>query len=218
MKLKINNKKIRKERLLTGFTLIEALVAISILMIAIASPITIAQKSLSSSMFSRDQMIANFLIQDAIEGIKNIRDQIAMNNIGTAPDLWLNELVPCICNNGTNNCNLNDNEEIVTDSCDIDTTKISYGSTDYINPFVGNILPIKAVYSSEDGIFKKFSSFDTGGTPTKFKRVIKIEKNPNGDNVNEAKVKVRVFWDSPLGEKKIDVIFYMYNYEPKFRS
>jgi type II secretory pathway pseudopilin PulG len=216
MKKNIINKKIIKSRILSGFTLIEALVAISILMIAIASPITIAQKSLSSSMFSRDQMIANFLIQDAIEGVKNIRDQIAMNSSST--DFWLSELEPCICNDdANNNCNLNDSGEIVVDSCDIDTTRISYGSpNDYIKSFIGSISPINAVYSNDDGIFKKFSSLE-GSTLTKFKRVIKIEKNPNGDNVNEARVKVRVFWDSPLGENKIDVIFYMYNYEPKFR-
>ncbi len=63
-----------------GFTLLEALVAISILMVAVAAPITIAQKGLSSAVYSKDQMIAAYLAQDAIEYIKNRRDNITINN------------------------------------------------------------------------------------------------------------------------------------------
>lgn len=80
-----NDKRIIKKRLVTctyrqaGFTLIEALVAISLLMVAISSPMMLAQKGLSSSILSRDQMIASFLAQDGIEAIKNIRDFTAIN-------------------------------------------------------------------------------------------------------------------------------------------
>ena len=53
----------------SAFTLVEALVAISILMIAIASPMTLAQKGLSTATQSKDQMIAAFLAQgmDALD-------------------------------------------------------------------------------------------------------------------------------------------------------
>lgn len=70
---------IKNKKIISGFTLIEALVAISLLMIAISSPIMLAQKGLSSSILSRDQMIASFLAQDGIEAVKNIRDEIAIN-------------------------------------------------------------------------------------------------------------------------------------------
>jgi type II secretory pathway pseudopilin PulG len=58
-----------------GFTLLEALVAISILMVAVVAPITIAQKGLSSATYSKSQMIASYLAQDAIEYIINKRDE-----------------------------------------------------------------------------------------------------------------------------------------------
>src|SRR6185369_6180494 len=58
----------------SGFTIIETLVAIAILMIAIAGPLTVAQKGLTSSIYARDQMIASYLAQDAIEYVKNVRD------------------------------------------------------------------------------------------------------------------------------------------------
>jgi prepilin-type N-terminal cleavage/methylation domain-containing protein len=56
-----------------GFTLVETLVAISVLMVAVASPLTIAQKSLSSATYAKDQTIAFFLAQDAVEYLKYIR-------------------------------------------------------------------------------------------------------------------------------------------------
>ncbi len=55
----------------SGFTIIETLVAITILMIAIAGPITIAKKGLNASLYARDQVTASFLAQDMMESIKN---------------------------------------------------------------------------------------------------------------------------------------------------
>lgn len=75
-----------------GFTLLEALVAISILMVAVVAPITIAQKGLSSAIYTKNQMIASYLAQDAIEYIKNWRDE----NLNTKPKKdWLEELGDC---------------------------------------------------------------------------------------------------------------------------
>lgn len=69
----------------SGFTLIETLVAISILMIAVTSPLTIAQKGLSSAFYAKDQIIASYLAQDAIEYLRNLSDQNVAND-----DDWLN--------------------------------------------------------------------------------------------------------------------------------
>ncbi len=68
-----------------GFTLIETLVAISILLLSISAPLTIASKGLSSSYFARDQIIAFYLAQDAVEYIRNTRDNNFLSGSG-----WLN--------------------------------------------------------------------------------------------------------------------------------
>lgn len=91
------NKNLNKEK--DGFTIIETLVAITILMIAIAGPLTIAQKSLMASIYARDQVIASYLAQDGMEYMLNQRDISSF-------ETWLNdgvqgikkctELHPCV--------------------------------------------------------------------------------------------------------------------------
>jgi len=68
-----------------GFTLIETLVAISILLLSISAPLTIASKGLASSFFARDQITAFYLAQDAVEYVRNARD----NNYHLGAN-WLN--------------------------------------------------------------------------------------------------------------------------------
>jgi prepilin-type N-terminal cleavage/methylation domain-containing protein len=57
-----------------GFTLIETLLAVLILATAIVGPMTIAAKGLQLSLISKDQVIAAFLAQDAVEYVHFLRD------------------------------------------------------------------------------------------------------------------------------------------------
>ena len=57
-----------------GFTLIETLLAVLILAIALAAPLTIAAKALSAALVSKDQTTAFFLAQDAVEYVRFKRD------------------------------------------------------------------------------------------------------------------------------------------------
>src|SRR5579872_5742052 len=75
-----------------GFTIIETLVAIAVLMIAIVGPLTIAEQALTQATFSKDQMIASYLAEDAMESIRNIRDNNLLTGNGTS---WLSGLSGC---------------------------------------------------------------------------------------------------------------------------
>lgn len=135
-----------------GFTLLEALVATSILMVAVAAPITIAQKGLSSAVYSKNQMIASYLAQDAIEYIKNKRDENFIKNVNNPTD-WLYGLDPCVNNN----------------SCQVDTV------------IGGGVGEVRAISDNPNGILAKnsngFYGFD--GIATNFKREINIVKEAN---------------------------------------
>jgi len=202
-------------KLVSGFTLVEALVAISILMIAIASPMLLAQKGLSTATLSKDQMIAAFLAQDAIEAVKNIRDQIAVKNnptndwlIGTILDTG-----GCICRNDTE-CNLDNSGKKY---CAIKTTSSQLSGwelSDIIPNTPTEPGPLKTSYNTI-GLFEKY---DYGGSvDSKFTRYINIRKDPaNSGNQNEAVVHVRVSWNSALGDQKIDISDFIYNYSENY--
>lgn len=74
-----------------GFTFVETLVAISILLLAVAAPLTLASQGLTASRISRDSTIATYLGQEAIEYVRNIRDTNAL-----AGASWLSGLEGCI--------------------------------------------------------------------------------------------------------------------------
>jgi len=74
-----------------GFTLVESLVAISIVLIAIVGPLSIVSKNLAFARFARDQITAFYLAQEAVEFVRNTRD----NNILAGSD-WLNGLSACM--------------------------------------------------------------------------------------------------------------------------
>jgi Tfp pilus assembly protein PilV len=62
---------INKNKNQKGFTIVETLVAVTILMISIAGPLTVANKGLLAAINAKDQMIASYLAQDAMEYVKN---------------------------------------------------------------------------------------------------------------------------------------------------
>lgn len=58
-----------------GFTLLETLVAITVLLMALLGPFAIAQQSLRSAYYARDQVTAYYLAQEGVEFVRAIRDQ-----------------------------------------------------------------------------------------------------------------------------------------------
>jgi prepilin-type N-terminal cleavage/methylation domain-containing protein len=74
-----------------GFTLIEAIIAIAILTVSIAGPITIASRGMASAIFARDQITAFYLAQEAVEFIRNKRDENNLKDYG-----WTNGLESCL--------------------------------------------------------------------------------------------------------------------------
>lgn len=61
-----------------GFTLVETLVAITVLLLVIIGPMTVAQKGIQNAYYANDQVTAVFLAQEAIEAIRQLRDESAL--------------------------------------------------------------------------------------------------------------------------------------------
>ncbi len=72
----------------SGFTLVETLVAISLLSIAIVAPMSLTTQSLVGAYYARDQVTAFFLAQEAIEAVRSARDaNVLATALGTPTDL-----------------------------------------------------------------------------------------------------------------------------------
>lgn len=142
--------KINKKR---GFTLIETLVAISILMITIAGPMVLVGNGIKASAYSRDQITAFYLAQDAIEAIRYIRD---------------NNRIAIVENNYTGWDYFNN---ICATSCRIDTPNVySRSGTQFTSTALNTYLNIDS-----NGRYTY-----NAGTATKFKRTITLDtNNPN---------------------------------------
>ncbi|OGZ35839.1 MAG: hypothetical protein A3A94_01640 [Candidatus Portnoybacteria bacterium RIFCSPLOWO2_01_FULL_43_11] len=83
-----------------GFTLMEALIAIAILVIAITGATTLASQSLRTASYFKQQTVAFYLASEALEYIRNSRDTHLL--AGNEWDNWKTSAMS-LCYNG-NDC------------------------------------------------------------------------------------------------------------------
>ena len=74
-----------------GFSLIETLVAITVLVFGIVGPLTLAQIGLRSFSQIRDRIVAEYLAQEGLEIVRNIRDTALIQD----PASGLPQFTPC---------------------------------------------------------------------------------------------------------------------------
>lgn len=71
------------QKLQSGFSLVETLVAITILLIVIVGPMTITSSSATSTSFASEQVVAFFLAQEGAELAQKARDDIVLQGFVT---------------------------------------------------------------------------------------------------------------------------------------
>lgn len=74
-----------------GFTLVETLVAITILLLVIIGPLTISSSSVKGTAFASEQVVAFFLAQEGAELIQKGRDEFVLEhlkNSASRPNPW----------------------------------------------------------------------------------------------------------------------------------
>ncbi len=153
-----------------GFTLVETLVAIFVLMIAIIAPMSIASQALSTARHAKDQVTASYLAQEGVELVRNIRDN---NVLSSTPIIW-NEGSLGVSALGSEthcysvNCKINPKDLSISDcsgnvceALSIDTNGI-YGYSGTPTPFSRKIF-LKMVSSNEISVSSTVS-WTSGGS------------------------------------------------------
>jgi prepilin-type N-terminal cleavage/methylation domain-containing protein len=173
-----------------GFSLVETIVAIAVMSIAIVGPITAAQRSLTAAKYSRDQMTAYFLAEEALEYVHYIRDVNAINNpnkIGCWLSNGLNQYdrngklfgvdptAKSTSDNGVSTCNNGSNDKNIIDCNNADT----------------NVNKCKLYFSGGPTGTGIYSHDSNKGNATVFRRWVQISA---GSNDNERMITAKVQW------------------------
>ena len=162
-----------------GFSLIETLVAVVILVSAIVGPLTLASRSIRSAVYARDQVTAGFLAEETIEYVRMLRDGNKYDDKN-----WLNGLSDCI---GANACSLD-----VTQAPRDAVGKCQEKSGPY-----GSNCSLLA-FNAVRGWYGYAQKGNLTWQDTRFVREINIQTIPRGNNTNdsEAKIEVTVRWQT----------------------
>lgn len=161
----------------SGFTILETLVAVTILMLAIVGPLTVSQKSLVASTYAKDQIIAAYLAQDAMEFLKNARDtQVSAGLFSN----WVSTY-SSLCT--------------IANPCSIDTYLATIQQC-------GNAC---LVYDRGDRYTNLSSTPGRTTRPTIYSRNFYLDISPSAttNSSNEVRVVVRVFWRNALAPSEV---------------
>lgn len=162
-----------------GFTLIETMIAVTILTLSVSGPLLGASRALVLAEISRDQLTASYLAQEGIEYVRAMRDNAYLRSYeagGTdiSGAAWIDftgganawSITPCI-----------------ESSCTLDPTRaMGYGSTLSLNAYSGDA-PLRI----SNGIYTQ----QPIGAETEFTRTIRATLR----GVNEIAVTSVVSWD-----------------------
>lgn len=182
----------------SGFSLVETLVAITILLIVITGPLTLVSNSARSTDFANDQVMANFLAQEGVELVQSKRDDLLIPKFavpapgGDAWDDFIGNPVLGAC--------------FTTSGCGLDVTTNFAGAvvayncsgTNACRLFFNNNLDERSAYTYVDT-----------GNPSKYTRVITMEETSTG----QVEVISTVTWrsDGQRAVQEVQTVTYLFD-------
>jgi prepilin-type N-terminal cleavage/methylation domain-containing protein len=145
-----------------GFTLIETMVAIAIISITLVTPFVAIEDALTASNLSRDELIGSMLSQEAVEYVREVRDNnylATYNHISTPT--WLAGFDG---STGTN---------CITHECTVDSTPLT--PTPIVECLgVGNCPVLYLSTPTSAPTYPYFYNQALNGSPTRFTRSIRL--------------------------------------------
>lgn len=177
-----------------GFTILETLVAISLLVLALTAPLAIVAQALRSSYYARDQVTAYFLAQEAIEFLRNKRDNAGLQSSAaseTWTDLFDADGSPIINTAGSSNLKaylVRSGGNYVLKQCISTCPEVLYDSTASTGVLYGSdIVGENSIFTREIVISEPIRATLNDGTELE-------DDSTNHPKLRELVVNVRVRW------------------------
>ncbi|MFA6392713.1 MAG: prepilin-type N-terminal cleavage/methylation domain-containing protein [Candidatus Paceibacterota bacterium] len=193
--------KLSKQQKNKAFTIIEALVAIMILSVSVAGMLGVTASSATSARYANNEITANYLLQEAIDSVRNSRDTIAfqMKNTTGGWLVFLNRY-----GYGANSkCFIANGCMLKMDS--FDASLLS--GNDIISCPNSGCQSLSYDSSASSQLFYQYST----GNPTSFVRTVKMVVTPT--NTDEVKVTATVDWLNGSSSRSRSLEIYLLDWQ-----
>ncbi len=170
---------------LKAFTLVETLVAISIITITLLGPFHAIEQAIIASFIARDETLGSSLAQEAIEGVREIRANNYLATLSGSSNTWLSGLDGT---NGGPNC-------FAPALCTIDVNPAAANMISVCDDGVSthNCQNVPLYSNTSSGLYNQSSS---GSVATRFYRTIQLLPIPPNSSNTEAQLIVNVSWST----------------------
>lgn len=166
-----------------GFTLIETMIAVFILVMAMNGLLGLIASSLFSARYAKNEIVANYLVQEAVDYVRNDRDTTVFQKNGGGT--W-----------ATFQAKYSGNGCFTPDGCEIEPANTSSNVTACSGTVGGSFgaLPCRVLNYDDSASNRDFYTYSTpaGYTSSNFKRQVKMSISPT--NADELDIKVTVEW------------------------
>ncbi len=184
----------------SGFSLVETLVAITILLIVIVGPLAIVSSAANASVFASDQVAAFLLAQEGAELAQKARDDlvIAKFNNPAGADPW------------TTFTNINGTYAscFASTGCGLEISSNDTGSLGTIRACT-NSTNCQLHYLADTDERSRFTHTSSGNTFSGFTRTVTFQNT----TANEVRVVSKVTWFSGIArnEREVEVETFLFN-------
>ncbi len=193
----------------SGFTLVETLVAITILLLVIVGPMSIISTATHSTNFSSEQVVASFLAQEGIELVQKARDDLVLEDFSSGTEdnsAWQDFLDS---SGAFGECV--DNGSGLPEACGLEMATNAAGTVSVVDCNAANRDNCRLYINSNDAQRSRYTHNSGGNAETIYFRTINLQPDPSG--IRDVLVTSKVTWRTgeQRREQEVEMVTYLYN-------